>query len=133
MFLKNAGKHTGCKCLSMVYVYGSVVGVKGSFWEDCPLCHGLSDFLFCSVALLWTLVLQNGGKHTGCEFLSMVYFYGSVVGVKGLFWEDYPLYHWLSDFLVLLLCCGRWFCKLRGNTQAVCSCPWYTFMDLWLG
>ena len=62
----------------------------------------------------------------------MVYFNGSVVGVKGLFWEDCPLRHGLSDFLVLLHCFGRGFCKMGGNTQGVSSCPWYMFMNLLL-
>ena len=40
-------------------------------------------FLFrCTVV---DVVFAKWGKHTGCEFLSMVYFYGSVVGGKGVF------------------------------------------------
>ena len=63
----------------------------------------------------------------------MVYFYGTVVGWKGLFWEDCPLCHGLSDFRVLLHRFGRCFCKMGENTQGVSSFPWFTFMELWLG
>ena len=63
----------------------------------------------------------------------MVYFNGSVVGVKGSFWEDCPMCHGLSDFRVLLHCFGRGFCKMGENTQQVSSSPWYNFMDLWFG
>ena len=40
--------------------------------------------------------------------------------------------HGLSDILVPLHCCGRWFCKMGENTQPVSSCPWYMFMNLLL-
>ena len=61
------------------------------------------------------LLLQNGGKQTTCEFFSMLYFDGAVVGVKGFFWEDRPLCHGLSDILVTLHCCGRSFCNMGDS------------------
>ena len=48
------------------------------------------------------------------------------------FCQDSPVYHGLSDFLVLLYGCGCYFCKMGGNTQDVSSCPWYMFMTLLL-
>ena len=135
------------------------------FWQDCPLCHALSDFLvllqcfgrcFCTMGEntqsvsscpwnmfmdLWLggrvcfertvlcamgsltfmfcctvldVVFAKWGKHTACEFLSMVYVYESVVGWKGLFWQDCPLCHGLSDFRFLLRCFGHGFCTMGG-------------------
>ena len=67
----------------MVYFYGSVVGGR-IFLEDCPLCHGLSltFVFFCTVV---DVVFAKWGKLLVCEFLSMVYFYGSLVGRRVYF------------------------------------------------
>ena len=108
-----------------------MVGGWVCFGRTVLCAMGSLTFLFCCTVV--DVVFAKWGKHPECEFLSMVYFYGTVFGVKGLFWEDCPLCHGLSDFLVLLHCFGRGFCKMGGNTQSVSSCPWYTFMDLWLG
>ena len=120
----------------------------GLFWQYWPLCHGpvvgkwvcfgrtvlcvmgSLTFVFCCTVV--DVVFAQWGKHTVCEFLSMEYVYESVVGWKGLFWQDCPLCHGLSDFLVLLHCFGHSFCKMGGNTQCVSACPWYMFMNLWL-
>ena len=85
------GKCTGSEFFYMVYVYGTLVGGRVCFGRT-VLCAIASNFLVllhcsgrCSVALLWMLLFQNGGKHPECEFLSMVYFYGSMVGGRFCF------------------------------------------------
>ena len=73
-------------------------------------------FMFCYTVV--DVAFAKWGKHTVCECLSMVYVYESVVGWKGLFWQDCPLCHGLSDFRVLLHCFGCGFCKM-GETRRV--------------
>ena len=62
----------------MVYVGGAVV-VGTVCFDRSVLCAMSSlTFLFCCTVL--DVVFAKWGKHKACEFLSMVYFYGTMVG-----------------------------------------------------
>ena len=52
----------------------------GLYFVPSPL-----TFLFCCTVL--DVVFAKWGKHKACEFLSMVYFYGSVVGGRVWVWR----------------------------------------------
>ena len=59
------------------------LGRRVCFGRTVLCVMGSLTFVFCCTVL--DVVLQNGGKHTGCEFFSMVYFYGAVVGGRVCF------------------------------------------------
>ena len=92
------------------------LGGRVCFGRTVLCAMGSLTFLFCCTVL--DVVFAKWGKPLVCEFLYMVYFCGSVVGVKGLFWEDCPLCHGLSDFHVLLHCFGRCF-RNMGETHSL--------------
>ena len=64
-----------------------MVGKRVYFWRTVICAMGSPTFMFCCTVLTFVfcctaldMVFAQSGKHTGCEFLSVVYFYGTVVG-----------------------------------------------------
>ena len=84
MWFSQYGGNTQCVSACPWYIFMYLwLGGRFCFGRTVLCAMGSLTFLFCCTVV--DVVFAIWGIHTVCEFLSMVYFYGSVVGVKKVF------------------------------------------------